>query len=230
MKHRLRAGCIAAASLALAASTASATPLVAPGSNAVSPISLTAHVAADLTRDGVLSHHASGESGMKIPRSFDGRPMKIVDGLRQVSGEPVTPRLQKLVRAYAENDAPDAERTCLASAVYFEAQGEPLEGQLAVAEVVLNRVASGEYPESICAVVTQPAQFSFVRNGRFPPIDENSVAWRTALAVAHIADESLANEIGPDVLWYHANYVAPSWGRHLALVTRIGAHIFYRRA
>lgn len=230
MKHRLRAGGIAAASLALAASTASATPLVAPGANAVRPISLTAHVAADLTRDGVLSHPANGKSGMKIPQSFDGRPVKIVDELQQVSGEPVTPRLKKLVRAYAGNDAPDAERTCLASAVYFEAQGEPLEGQLAVAEVVLNRAASGEYPESICAVVTQPAQFSFVRNGRFPPIDENSVAWRTALAVAHIADESLANKIGPDVLWYHADYVAPSWGRHLALVTRIGAHIFYRRA
>jgi spore germination cell wall hydrolase CwlJ-like protein len=50
------------------------------------------------------------------------------------------------------------------------------------------------------------------------------------LAVAHIADEKLVNELGPDVLWYHADYVAPSWDRRLAPVIRIGAHIFYRRA
>ena len=230
MKHRLRAGGIAAASLALAASTASAAPSMALLGNALPTAASTAHVS-DLTRDGVPGHLLDGESGTKAPWSLDGRPAaKIVRHLQQVSAETVTPRLRKLVRTYVDEDAPDAERKCLAGAIYFEARGEPLEGQLAVAEVVLNRVASGEYPESICEVVTQPAQFSFVRDGRFPPIDETSVAWRTALAVAHIADESLANELGPDVLWYHADYVAPSWGRHLALATRIGAHIFYRRA
>jgi spore germination cell wall hydrolase CwlJ-like protein len=95
--------------------------------------------------------------------------------------------------------------------------------------VVLNRAASGEYPGSICDVVKQPAQFSFVRNGLFPPIDESSVAWRTAVAVAQIADEKLAHNLASDVLWYHADYVAPDWGRRLARVTQIGAHIFYRR-
>jgi spore germination cell wall hydrolase CwlJ-like protein len=78
--------------------------------------------------------------------------------------------------------------------------------------------------------VTQPAQFSFVRNGIVPPIDESSGAWRTALAVAHIANEKLANELASNVLWYHADYVSPSWDRRLAPVVQIGAHIFYRRA
>ena len=137
--------------------------------------------------------------------------------------------LDELVRDHAAAVVTDEERACLAGAVYFEARGESLEGQLAVAEVVLNRAASGEYPASICEVVKQPAQFSFVRNGLFPPIDENSVAWRTAVAVAHIADEKLADKLASDVLWYHADYVAPAWGRRLARVTQIGAHIFYRR-
>ena len=126
-------------------------------------------------------------------------------------------------------DASNPERECLADAVYFEAQGEPIEGQLAVAEVVLNRAASGEYPSSICEVVTQPAQFSFVRDGRFPDIDRGSDGWRKAVAVAHVAAEHLAGTLSSDVLWYHADYVAPSWGRRLERVTQIGAHIFYRR-
>ena len=145
------------------------------------------------------------------------------------SANPAEQSLDVLVRDHAAAGATDEESECLAGAVYFEARGEPLEGQLAVAEVVLNRAASGEYPASICEVVKQPAQFSFVRNGALPPIDENSVAWRTAVAVAHIADEKLATELASDVLWYHAEYVAPAWGRRLARVTQIGAHIFYRR-
>jgi spore germination cell wall hydrolase CwlJ-like protein len=124
--------------------------------------------------------------------------------------------------------APDAERNCLASAIYFEARGESIEGQLAVAEVVLNRVASGRYPDSICEVVKQPAQFSFVRNGAFPPIDKGSAAWRKAMAVAQIAAENPADGLTSDVLWYHANCVAPSWGHRLARATQIGTHIFYR--
>ena len=95
--------------------------------------------------------------------------------------------------------------------------------------MALNRAASGEYPRSICEVVLQPAQFSFVRDGRSPEIDRGSDGWRTADAVAHVATEHLARTLSSDVLWYHADYVAPSWGRRLDRVTQIGAHIFYRR-
>jgi spore germination cell wall hydrolase CwlJ-like protein len=135
--------------------------------------------------------------------------------------------LDQLVALHAAADIEDPEQHCLAGAVYFEARGEPLEGQLAVAEVVLNRAASGKYPSSICGVVKQPWQFSFVRGGRFPPIDKDCDAWRKAVAIAEIARRNLADKVSSDVLWYHATYVSPSWGRRLNRVTQIGAHIFY---
>ena len=122
----------------------------------------------------------------------------------------------------------DAEANCLATAVYFESKGEPLEGQLAVAQVVLNRAASGRYPASLCGVVKQKAQFSFVRNGVFPRLDPNCDSWRKARAIARIAQKRLVATVPTDVLWYHANYVAPRWRQALTKVDRIGAHIFYR--
>jgi spore germination cell wall hydrolase CwlJ-like protein len=135
--------------------------------------------------------------------------------------------LRELVEARADTVAPNADQECIAAAVYFEARGEPIEGQLAVASVVLNRAASGRYPASICAVVTQAAQFSFVRQGKIPPIARATEAWRKALAIAHVAVERLVQQIDSNVLWYHANYVRPAWGRRLLRVTQIGTHIFY---
>jgi spore germination cell wall hydrolase CwlJ-like protein len=135
--------------------------------------------------------------------------------------------LNELVGAYGRADTPDAEQECLARAVYFESRSEPLQGQLAVADVVLNRTVSGRYPTTICAVVTQRAQFSFIRNGRFPEADKSSDAWRRAVAIARIARERLTNEVAPNVLWYHADYVAPTWRNNLTRVAKIGAHIFY---
>ena len=113
-------------------------------------------------------------------------------------------------------------------AANFESMGEPLEGQLAVARVVLNRAASGQYPNSWCAVVKQKAQFSFVRGGRFPRIATGSEAWAKAKAITRIAMENGAESLPLDVLWYHADYVAPKWRKNLSRVDKIGAHIFYR--
>ncbi len=121
----------------------------------------------------------------------------------------------------------NSEQHCLASAVYFEARGESLEGQLAVAEVVLNRSRSGRYPATICAVVRQPAQFSFVRRGVIPRADTGGEPWRRAVAIARIAESRATRLLPENVLWYHANYVSPGWGRRLARTTRIGLHIFY---
>lgn len=136
--------------------------------------------------------------------------------------------LHQLVEANRVGASLDAEGQCLATAVYFESRGESLKGQLAVADVVLNRSKSGRYPTSLCAVVKQKAQFSFVQAGRFPRIDANGEAWSRAQAIARIALEKKANAVPTDVLWYHADYVAPSWGRRLTKVDKIGAHIFYR--
>ena len=135
--------------------------------------------------------------------------------------------LTELVGAYSGSFTDDREQDCLANAVYFEARGEPIEGQLAVAEVVLNRTRSGRYPATICEVVTQPWQFSFVRNGIIPAADRSSDSWRRAVAIARIAENGATRLLQGDVLWYHADYVSPSWGRRLDRSTKIGLHIFY---
>ena len=136
--------------------------------------------------------------------------------------------LQALVDKFATNAQLDEQTNCLATAVYFEARGESVEGQLAVARVVMNRAASGRYPPDWCSVVKQPAQFSFVRHGEFPYVDTNSYAWQKAEAVAELAVANVVPSLGNDVLWYHADYVAPTWRRNLTEVEQIGAHIFYR--
>ena len=117
---------------------------------------------------------------------------------------------------------------CLATAVYFEARGETVEGQLAVARVVMNRAASGKYPTDWCSVVKQPYQFSFVRHGQFPAANTDCDAWKRAEAIAELAVANVVPSLSQDVLWYHANYVAPSWSNNLQEVEKIGAHIFYR--
>lgn len=138
------------------------------------------------------------------------------------------PSLADLVSKFETDVASDQDQDCLASAVYFESRGEPIEGQLAVANVVLNRAASGRYPPDLCQTITQHAQFSFVRHGRIPMADRASEAWRKAVAIAHIAEDKLAQaEVPASVLWYHATYVSPSWGKRLTRETQIGLHIFY---
>lgn len=136
--------------------------------------------------------------------------------------------LYALVDKFSAGAPLDVQGNCLATAVYFEARGESLEGQLAVARVVMNRAASGRYPPDICSVVKQPAQFSFVRHGEFPSIDANCGAWARAQGVARLALANIVPSVSNDVLWYHATYVAPSWGHRLNMAEKIGLHIFYR--
>ncbi len=138
------------------------------------------------------------------------------------------PTLDQLVAQYSAGADLDEQQKCLATAVYFESNGEPLQGQLAVARVVINRAASGLYPASWCGVVKQKAQFSFVRSGRFPHIDPACQAWRKAQAITRIAVANVSQILPTDVLWYHADYVAPKWRNNLRRVEKIGAHIFYR--
>jgi spore germination cell wall hydrolase CwlJ-like protein len=138
--------------------------------------------------------------------------------------------LYALVDRYSAGAQLDEQATCLATAVYFEARGESVEGQLAVARVVMNRAASGRYPPDWCSVVKQPWQFSFVNphSGQFPQVDTGSAAWARAQGIARLAAANVVPSVEPDVLWYHATYVAPSWGRRLAMVQKIGLHLFYR--
>ncbi len=117
--------------------------------------------------------------------------------------------------------------TCLAQAVYFEARGEELAGQLAVAQVVINRAESGRFPRDYCAVVRQPGQFSFVRGGAIPAAPTASPAWARARAIARIAEQGLWDSGVGESLYFHNSGVRPSWSRRRASVARIDSHLFY---
>jgi spore germination cell wall hydrolase CwlJ-like protein len=136
--------------------------------------------------------------------------------------------LPELVGDMPVEETLSADLKCLAQAVYFEARGEPLAGQLAVARVVINRAASGIYPSDYCSVVTQRKQFSFVRNGRIPRADEASDEWRRAKAIAQIAHQDLWQSEARDALYFHATYVHPGWANRKTQLARIDTHIFYR--
>lgn len=127
-----------------------------------------------------------------------------------------------------------AEENCLARAVYFEARSESALGQMAVAKVILNRVRSPQYPNTICGVVYQgtqrrnSCQFSFACDGQ-PDDVRQAAAWAQAKSVAQRAikgDMDLGR--GMDhATSYHADYVTPRWAKALRKVSRIGRHIFY---
>jgi N-acetylmuramoyl-L-alanine amidase len=142
------------------------------------------------------------------------------------ASEPRAGSLAELVarRSSASIEGRDAE--CLAGAVYFESKGELLAGQLAVAEVIINRSRSGRFPSTLCGVVFDKNQFSFVRGGRFPPIVRSSENWRTAVAISKIAmNKEWSSGVGK-ALFFHARYVSPGW--RLTRVAALGNHIFYR--
>lgn len=134
--------------------------------------------------------------------------------------------LADLVSAHGGTETPDEESECLARAVYFESNGEPLGGQLAVAEVILNRARSGRFPASLCGVVRQRSQFSFVRGGVIPQPPLASRGWRNAVAIAHIAQAGLASAPTPRAMFFHARRINPGW--RLTRVATVGNHVFYR--
>jgi hypothetical protein len=221
----IAAFCLALAGLASPAAAQVATPnVIGAAASGPAASSAAANVTAFLPslpvgRSAVLSTTPRAATGMTPPAGVaEVRPAVTHEGLWPL--------------VYAKQTGPELneQEHCIAVAIYHEARGEPLDGQLAVAEVIMNRAASGRYPASWCAVVKQPWQFSFVhpRSGRIPAVNTSSPAWSYAQALTRIAVNSLADALPSDVLWYHADYVAPSWGRRLAKVDKIGAHIFYR--
>ena len=131
------------------------------------------------------------------------------------------------------------ELECLAQAIYFEARGESIDGQWAVGDVVLNRVHSESYPNSVCGVVWQGAprvgrpdrlfrcQFSFACDGR-PEDTHNTVAWNQALDIARqMLHTGMRGSLHDNVLYYHAEYVSPAWAGAMLQVAQIGKHVFY---
>ncbi len=173
----------------------------------------------------VKSASATNSVAAPVPLSADETVAREANWLQR-NGWP----LYALVDKFSAGAPLTDEANCIAVAVYHEARGESLEGQLAVAKVIMNRASSGKYPASWCSVVKQPWQFSFVnpRTGNMPGVDQASAAWRKALGVTRLAVANAVSSVPADCLWYHADYVAPSWGRRLTKVDKIGAHIFYR--
>lgn len=134
--------------------------------------------------------------------------------------------LEALVAMQSTDGDLTPEMRCLAGAIYFEARGESLAGQLAVGRVIVNRASSGRFPASYCGVVYQPSQFSFVRGRSMPAVRAGSAAWREAIAVARIADEGSWKSEATGALYFHAARVSPSW--RLTRLARVDNHVFYR--
>ena len=126
------------------------------------------------------------------------------------------------------------QRRCLAAGIYFEARGESVKGQQAVAQVILNRVKNPAYPKSVCSVVYQnkrmrnACQFSFACDGIRDRINSRK-HWRVAQKVANdaISGNVWLASVG-SASHYHATYVRPRWRRSMKRMTKIGRHIFYR--
>jgi spore germination cell wall hydrolase CwlJ-like protein len=126
--------------------------------------------------------------------------------------------------------------TCLARNVYFEARGEPLAGQYAVAEVTLNRKASGRYPKTICEVVHQqswdPIRGRYVGAFSWTEFDSlptpSGEEWQRAWEVAEAVYYQRYSPALQGAMFYHAAYIQPDWARQKKRVARIGSHIFYR--
>ncbi len=126
------------------------------------------------------------------------------------------------------------EQDCLTRGIYFEARGEEIKGQAAVAQVILNRVRNPAYPKTICNVVYQNedwknrCQFSFACDNLLDRI-LNRDSWKVAkdVAMAVTAGKIWLPEVG-SATHYHATYVHPAWARTMIRVARIGDHIFYR--
>lgn len=160
-------------------------------------------------------------------------PLEAAKTIRPIFTE--NPNLVSLVNALGIlGDVVDTpEGKCLTQAVYFEARSEPLEGQLAVAQVVLNRVKVANYPDSICGVVFQNehiknrCQFSFACDG-MSDNPYNPESWEIARRVSYIALSGHWDDITKSATHYHAYYVSPGWAARLEETGTFGSHIFYR--
>jgi spore germination cell wall hydrolase CwlJ-like protein len=175
--------------------------------------------------------------------------LRAIDALADRDLDPTIPRPLEIpaTLAYGRATTPatdftpkhnwsEREQWCMATGIYFEARGESYRGQVAVAQVIMNRVAHENYPNTICGVVYQnqhrrnACQFSFACDGktnvnRTPEI----AAWAQAQQItAEVLNEEIyLPEVG-NATHYHATYVRPHWARNMTRLTQVGTHIFYR--
>ena len=231
MRRTLRAAALTAVAIAFVTAGGLAGPTIAAQGDAAPAITYTEHAAQRADRRGARPQRPPG-SGPVRRRAGAGRdprhrPRRAAGHLRRARRRPTRPRsLAELVGDYSGTETPDEETECLARAVYWESKGEPLHGQLTVAEVIINRSESGRFASTICGVVRQRGQFSFVRGGHIPQPPQASRDWRTAVAIAQIASQDLADGAAPRALFFHARHARPGW--RLTRVATVGNHVFYR--
>ena len=184
------------------------------------------------------------------PALTDSAALDAIDALAPGDAVPVPLTMSKEL-AYAREDLPataldgsvldkkgkkvsDKELWCMATAIYFEARGESYRGQVAVGQVVMNRVAHPLYPDTICGVVFQnqskrnACQFSFACDGRPEKVSDEK-SWKQATEIARnvVSGEDYLPEVGY-ATHYHATYVRPTWAPRMKKLTKIGLHVFYQ--
>jgi N-acetylmuramoyl-L-alanine amidase len=221
MKKTFRAAFFAALPLAGLAAIAGLT-----GTAAVTASDLPDRLEADLLPQSVIDAAIAEEAA--LPQTVEA-PLPFFPSAKIQIAPPAKTKaasLQALVSRYSATPLSGRENECLAGAIYFESKGEPLQGQLAVAEVILNRAKSGRFPASVCGVILQPGQFSFVRGGGFPPIARSSQGWREAVAITHVARNDEWDSGVGKALFFHARRVSPGW--KLQRIASVGNHVFYR--
>ena len=140
-------------------------------------------------------------------------------------------RMEFLELSYEKKQRVMRDVECLAKNIYFEAGSEPRAGKIAVAEVTMNRVKSKQFPRSVCGVVYQKVkgtcQFSWVcQDGK---VIRSRAMWKESTQIAEniLISKKKYGIIG-NAMYFHANYVNPSWANEKQLIAQIGAHIFYR--
>lgn len=186
-------------------------------------ISVTAPAGADTAIDKLMGQERRGLSAMsqarvasylKKPAATAGYTREWLDAQDPVKG--------------------DAQWRCLSEALYFEARGETVKGQFAVAEVILNRVDSARYPDTICGVVHQgtgakyACQFTYTCDGYAENIHEPRAFERVG-KIAKIMVEGAQRPLTKGATHYHTHAVNPRWARVYPRVARIGDHLFYRQ-
>ncbi len=193
----------------------------APGLQGVPPI-LTGAVDPALSSAALTAIAKATPPDPSVPRPS-------VISSRLAYARAVAPTTERVLKTYSERD-----RWCLSTAIYFEARGESYRGQVAVAQVVMNRVKHPLYPATICGVVFQNqswlnrCQFSFACDGKPERVTEPK-AWARAQEISQkVTSGKIYLTDVANATHYHANYVHPDWAKRMQRVTAIGTHIFYR--
>ncbi|WP_425043574.1 cell wall hydrolase [Primorskyibacter sp. S87] len=177
---------------------------------------------------------STGQEPVVVKRTTDSGLARFLRGVN--SGKPSEPVKISYTRDWVDS-LPKAEGDenwkCLAEALYFEARGETVRGQFAVAEVILNRVDSERFPDTLCGVIRQgtgrkyQCQFTYTCDGHKEVIHEKK-AYERVSKVARAVIDGAGGELTEGATHYHTKFVKPKWSRVYKETARIGVHIFYR--